>query len=406
MRRLYFFSLLSFLFLSCTLVGYKLVSRSILSDGVTSVCDLVDQHFYKNNIELSHWVRDCLQISRRVGILSQREEVLSELQALMDQMRVSHFLLYTPQEDQKIWKGEAVDTGLRARWVEDRLVVFSILENSGAGQAGVKVGDEVVSIDGDSKISPYGVQNRSGKYLLSRQGAQLSLEILATPLKVDEGPQLKELSQNVGLLKISSFRSEYFEATAWKKQVAHLHQFSSLILDVRDNPGGNFVAMLRALSPLLCEKQLVGTLLQPRKVGEDLEEFADVVDDKFQIDVLEKYKGIQLKSYENYGCFRKPVTVLINSDSMSVTEIFAQALKSRPLTRVWGQPTAGDVVLAVWYDLPLLGKGFSISIPEAVFLTVQGEEIEGHGVWPQKELYYELDEALKGYDTWIEAAKK
>ena len=383
-----------------------MVQRSVLSDAVASICDLVEQHYYKKDHKLSQWTHACFQLSSGVSIWDRKDSVLADLQALMDEMQVSHFLLYTPQEDQKIWKGEAVDTGIRARWVEDHLVIYDILKGSGAEQVGLQKGDDIVSIEGDQAVSPMRVQVREGLYELKRQGRPLKVSVKATALKVDQAPTLQDLSKGKGLLTISSFRGEYFANPAWRQMVSRFSRYGELIIDVRNNPGGNFVAMLRALSPLLCDRQLVGTLLQPRKTGLEKVEFADEIDDQFQIQELDKFKAIQLKSYTNYGCYQKPITVLIDSGSMSVTEIFAQALKSRRFTRVWGQPTAGDVVLAVWYDLPLLGKGFSISIPEAVFLTVQGEEIEGQGVWPQKELYYNLPLALKGIDSWLYFAQE
>ena len=51
-----------------------------------------------------------------------------------------------------------------------------------------------------------------------------------------------------------------------------------------------------------------------------------------------------------------------------------------------------------------MGPGFSVSIPEAVFLTPEQEELENRGVAPQREIYYDLKTALAGKDTFIEEA--
>ena len=79
---------------------------------------------------------------------------------------------------------------------------------------------------------------------------------------------------------------------------------------------------------------------------------------------------------------------------------------SKGTGRVWGQPTKGEVVLSIWYDLSfILGKGYSISIPEASYVTTRGLDLERVGVLPEKELYYELKHELFGRDSWLEALR-
>lgn len=403
MRRLFAF----LLFLLFVFLGQRVVERSRLSDGVRSICDLVDQHFYKVDSELFAWLKDCRSLASEVRPWHSQEAVVERVQWLMDGLRVSHFQIFTPSEDKKIWRGEAVDTGVRARWVEDRLVVFKVLRSSGAEKAGLRAGDDILRIDGSDRISPWRAQNVGGEFIFKRAEQVLTAVVVATPLQVDEGPQLKKLNARTGLLTISSFRAEYFRGEDWLDIVEGFREYDALVIDVRDNAGGNFVAMLRALSTFFCEPQEVGTLVQPRKAGQEPHEFNDETSDEYQISELDRYRAIRLKTFRRYGCFQKSLTVLVNADTASVSEIFAEALRTRERTRVWGLPTAGDVVLAVWYDLPLLGRGFSISIPEAVYLNPEGEELEGKGIWPEKELYYNLDEALAGQDNWLrEAAEK
>lgn len=398
MRRLFLFLLLGlFVFL-----GVQLTQRSRWVDASLGVCELVFEHFYRYDLTLKAWNDKCVTTVRSLPLLVSRGEAISELQALMDELRVSHMQMYTPQEDKKVWTGQGLDSGVRARWVEDHLVVFKVLPGSGAELAGVLVGDDILSIDGNLQVSPYMAANNGGMFEVRRRGEVKGLNIVATDLKGDGSPQVRRLSSDVALLEITSFRSEYFEAEAWRQVVSELRGYKQIFVDIRDNPGGNFVAMLRALSSFLCERKVVGTLVQPRKDKERLNEFTDETSDDFQIQQLDKYSSITLRTYDSYGCLRQPVSVLTNADSSSVSEIFAQAMKGRSRTEIRGHPTAGNVVLAVWYDLPLFGRGHSISIPEAVYLTPSGEELEGSGVWPTREMHYDLKSALEGRDSWLE----
>jgi C-terminal processing protease CtpA/Prc len=300
-----------------------------------------------------------------------------------------------------MWTGLAVDTGLRARFIEDHLIVFKVLSESPGALAGVKPGDEILAIEGAEEVTPWGAQNRSGQFTFLTKDKTWDVKIEAAELKTDGEPTLTRVSATAALLDIPSFRSEYFDAEEWRALVGNLKAYRHVIIDIRENAGGNFVAMLRALSSFRCESQLIGTLLRSRFDGQEVPAFDDNTSDAYQIEVIESSSRVGLSTFPDYGCFNGAVTVLISAETSSVAEIFAQSFLDRPRSRVWGQPSAGDVVLAIWYDLPALGPGYSISIPEAVFVTPDNLELENRGVKPQKEIFYNLEMARSGRDTFI-----
>jgi carboxyl-terminal processing protease len=229
------------------------------------------------------------------------------------------------------------------------------------------------------------------------------VNIVAKALQIDQGPQLSGIADDVGLLEISSFRQEYFKRDEWLKIIDQFEDYPSLVVDVRGNLGGDFVAVMRALSPFLCGQKNVGDLVRPQASGGDIDIEDEVSSDKLY-QQLTSHERLRLNTFDSYPCYNGAVTVLIDNDSASVSEIFALAMKSRPQTRVWGEQTRGDMLLGVWYGLSLLGKGYTMSVPEALFRSPKSEEIEGHGVAPSKELYYKLDDARHGVDTWLKAA--
>jgi len=290
--------------------------------------------------------------------------------------------------------------------VEDHLVIFKVLADSGAAAAGVHAGDDIVQIQGAEQLTPWGAQHRSGVFTVRRSGTEMKLNVAAKTLTQDLKPHLERLDANTALVEIPSFRLEFFDQEDWQRFAAKLAPYSHLILDIRQNAGGNFVAMLRALSTFECGGKNAGVLVQPRKTLPDKHAFEDDTSDDYQLRQLDQFRSLGLVTFNRYGCYRGRITVLTESETSSVAEIFAHSFLSRPNSRVWGQPTAGDVLLAVWYDLPALGQGFSVSIPEAVYLTPDKKELEAKGVWPQRELYYDLKESLAGRDSWVELARK
>ncbi len=369
-----------------------------------SICDLTENNFYKEDAKLNAWVAKCRRLAAQVPGGLTKAQLVEVIQDHMSGLNVSHYLIYSPAEDKKMWTGVAVDTGIRSRYVEDHLVVYKIIPGSGALKAGVRPGDEIIGITGTEQVTPWGAQNRSGTYSVMRGEDVLNLEVTAAELITESGPEVTPLRNGSVLLEIPSFRSEYFEAKKWRETAAGLRGFHHVIVDLRQNAGGNFVAMLRALSFFHCQGKSMGVLVRPRKPGEFKPAFEDNTEDSFQIQELEKYQKLGLVTFDGYGCYPGNVTVLIGSDTSSVSEIFAHSFFSRLKSRVWGQPSAGDVVLAVWYDLPALGKGYSISIPEAVYLTPEEKELENEGVFPQKEIFYDLKLSLQGKDTFVEEA--
>lgn len=370
-------------------------------DVFRSICDLTSDHFYKENQRLDQWVDQCRQKAAHLPLSISVAGLLEAVQDQMSELNVSHFAIYSPVEDRKLWKGESVDTGIRARFIEEHLVIYRIYKQSSAELSGLRVGDEIITLPGVEEVSSWGAEHRAGQFTVKRGEDVFQTSIQPAPLIVDSSPRLESLGQGAGLLTISSFRSEFFDAKEWARLTKDLPKYKHVIIDIRENAGGNFVAMLRALSAFDCGGQMIGHLVQPRKVGPSLRAFDDNLADAHQLEELEKFHSLGLETFQGYGCYRGRVTVLISSGTSSVSEIFADSFKTRLNSRVWGQPSAGDVVLAVWYDLPSLGAGYSVSIPEAVYLNRQKKELEGEGVTPQRELHYQLKVALSGRDSWV-----
>lgn len=385
-----------------TLVTAILAMRkSQFRDVYQFTCRMVAAKFYEHSDTLDQWAERCEQEALDVSVFWGREKLIRMIQRSLDQLEISHLMIYDPEEEKYLWKGQALDTGLRVRLIDGQFVVSEVLLNSAAAKVDIKPGDIVQSLEGKPIIAVSTIQSGKGLFSFERNKKVYQALIEPTELQVDSSPQVVDIGKGVGLLRISSFRSEYFEASAWKLKIEELKKFRRLVVDLRENTGGNFVAMLRALSPFICETRLIGELQMPRKKAETLAAIDDNTDDLYQIKVVDQYRSVGLKTFPGYDCLKQPLIVLTDAGTASVSEIFAAAIHLRPNAEVWGAATRGDVVLAIWYDIPFFAKGYSLSIPEALVVTYNREMLEGKGVWPDRDLYYVMEEAVKGEDSWL-----
>lgn len=404
-RRDFFLAVFVALSLSASFyAGFALMQRTRVRAAFLDICDLVSERFYLKDRTLDNWVERCRRRATGLPLFTSHASLLQAIQEQMDLMHVSHFMIYTPSDDQKLWKGQAQETGLRGRWMEDKLVIYQIIRKSPAEAAGFRLGDAVTLLDGREPPTADVVQTYSGVYTVERDGKTRTIALRAAPISIDGSPFLRPLTPETALVELSSFRAEYFENKSWRDFVSGWSKYRRLILDLRENVGGNFVAVLRALSPFFCEPTAIGKLVQPRRTTAQPTDLANTLSDDAQIAQIDRDPAIWLRTYSGYGCFRGPVIVLVAAHTSSVSEIFASAMERRPHTLTMGQPTAGDVVLAVWYDLPNVGPGFSISIPEALYQTPKGEILEGLGVFPKKEIFDNLKIWQTGQDSWLRAA--
>jgi C-terminal processing protease CtpA/Prc len=162
---------------------------------------------------------------------------------------------------------------------------------------------------------------------------------------------------------------------------------------------------LRTLSPFRCETPFIGSLYHMlRGSANSTLELTDTLDAENQIRQLDQATWLELRAFSTYGCFNGPTVVLVDSGTMSTAEIFTEAFSHRPRSTILGQPTAGEVVMARWFPVMSLGEDYSLSIPIAGYVTASGAEIEGIGVFPARNLFYDLGKALSGHDSWMDDA--
>lgn len=384
--------------------------ESTYRQAAREVCELVQKNYYRGGEEgARHFVQRCRAEADTDPVLYNRSEIVARLNAKLSALETSHLNVFSPVEDRTIWENEGFDTGIRSRMIDGFLVVYKVLPDSPAARVGLAGGDVLLYLNDQLVSSSYVAQSGSGVFRIARGEREMEFEIVPEKLIEDFSPLLEPVSDTTAVLRIGSFLAKYFEDPGWRALASRLRMYQHVVIDLRDNVGGSFPGMLRALSPFRCDRPLVGQLFRAPSMSDTMPE-AELENDlnaEAQLKLLKLAPIVNLKTFAGYDCYRGDVTVLIDSGTASVAEIFAHSFHGRPRSRVWGQPSSGQVVMAQWFTIPSLGgEGYSISIPIAGYRAVDGTELENQGLRPEKTLYYALEAALLGQDNWVSEAAK
>ena len=436
----------------CARWSFAWVETRGLQQAWLRVCDLVEQemlppadrHEQQRQVSfIEHCRRDAAGETQLILKSSQpKREFARRMTDRLSIFRISHLYISAPQETWSIWQGESVDTCARAKLIDGEVVLVEVLDDSPAQEAGLRAGDVILSVDARPLSEAQEVQSVSGVWEVLRthrrerrrgQGldlqrapevsqasnaeansaieSRLSVPIQARPLQVPLSPSLWRLRSGTAYMRIPSFLPQVFEGEAWQEMRVALGELSrsrtQLIVDVRRNAGGSFPAALRAISALSCKPGLVGWVHRGFVPSQDEALQYALPDDlsaHLQLERLSRDGALSLMSHSQSLCFSGSVLVLMDEETASVAEIFAQAMKERPQTRVLGWPSAGQVVMARWFDLDSIGPGYNLVLPVARYESAQGQSLERRGVRPDVELVRDLESARHLGDPWLEWA--
>lgn len=249
-----------------------------------------------------------------------------------------------------------------------RYVVISSFDGSPAREAGVRTGDEILRIDGESiQGIPLmevlaKVRGRPGARvtLRVRSGESRSIRDLIFHRKIIRIPPVESrfLDNGIGYLRIVNFQER--TAREVKRALRRLREdaggdLSGLILDLRDNPGGLFDQAIRTADLFLSR----GTITQVR--GKQR---------RFN-------KTFEASSRGAFTGF--PIAILINKGTASAAEILAAALKQRPDVVLVGEPSFGKASVQGIFPV---GLGMALRLTTAHYYTPAGDDIHGQGVTP------------------------
>lgn len=242
----------------------------------------------------------------------------------------------------------------------DGMTVVSVYNGSPANVAGVKAGDIITAVDG-KKVSDTGTDNAL-KTLRADEGTTVkmtvkrkdqTLEIKATVSEYEIISVTSELIDEIGLIRISEFNSATVKQFEDELKSLQEKGIKSIMFDVRNNPGGTLDSVAEILDELLPSGPIVSAT------------YADGTNK-----VLYTSDDNELKMR---------MAVIVNGETASAAELFAQALKDYNKAVIVGNQTYGKGVMQTTVRLT---DGSAVKYTNAKFNPPKSENFNGVGVTP------------------------
>jgi carboxyl-terminal processing protease len=269
-------------------------------------------------------------------------------------------------------KGSFSGIGIEITVKDKVLTVVSPIEGTPAYLAGMKAGDKIIKVEGESTFDMSlmeavkkirGPEGSQVKLTVVREGEKKPLEFTITrgviPLK---SVRYFFLAPDIGYVRVSNFQSNTAEDLS--KALATLEKdgkMKGLVLDLRNNPGGLLSQAIDVSEMFLDSGIIVST--KGRTGSHDIEARA--------------HKNSHPRNY--------PMIVLVNGGSASAAEIVAGALQDNKRALILGSRTFGKG--SVQTILPL-SDGSGLRLTTARYYTPSGKSIQSSGITPDIEITF------------------
>lgn len=265
------------------------------------------------------------------------------------------------------------------------ITLVQIYEDSPADKAGLKDEDILTKV-GTLDVTGMDL-SEVVTYIKGEKGTEVELtvlrgedadEVTVTAVRDTVEAQTVEyemLEDQIGYLAVSEFDSVTYGQYEEALEALSDQGMEGLVVDLRNNPGGNLNTVCDMLDLVLPE----GTIVYMEDKEGKRQTYSS--DDAHQLDV--------------------PMAVLVNGNSASASEIYAGAIQDHEAGTIVGTQTYGKGVVQQIFDL---GDGTSVKLTIAEYFTPKGRSINGEGVTPDLEVEYEPDEKDPEADNQLEAA--
>jgi carboxyl-terminal processing protease len=289
----------------------------------------------------------------------------------------------TYELSQRELEGKFEGIGAQVAAEDDKIVIIAPIAGSPAEKAGIRAGDVILEVDGQSVAGMSLVE--VVLIVQGPKGTPVTLSVLhegeTEPEFIEivraeiELPSVRfEMMEDIAYIQITNFSERTAEELSPVLEGVN-QQASGIILDLRSNPGGLLNTVVAVTSFFVREGVVVDV------VDNDGNSFAYSVEPgRIVIDL--------------------PVVVLVNEYSASGSEVLAGALQDYGRAVVAGEKTYGKGSANQIFELE---DGSALYITYARWFTPKGRLIEGEGIYPDYELDLENVDAVQWAIDYLKA---
>jgi carboxyl-terminal processing protease len=278
---------------------------------------------------------------------------------------------YTPEEYASFKeKSSGVYAGIGIQMTVDvtdnTIVVTEVFEGSPAEKAGIVSQDKLIKAGGktltgdDFELVPKmfkGAPNTEVAVTIYRPSDGKVYDFNITRQNVTyPSVSYKMLDADIAYIKISQFEETTYDQFKKALTEAEAKKAKGIVLDLRNNPGG-----------LLLITEKIADELIPKGIIVSTRDKSGTVDEAYADD---KYSNIA-------------ITVLVNGDRASASEVLSGALKDHKRAKLVGETTFGKGVVQ---SVVPLSDGSALKVTTAKYFTPSGVCIQGIGIDPDYEV--------------------
>ncbi|MCI7420962.1 MAG: S41 family peptidase [Alphaproteobacteria bacterium] len=264
-------------------------------------------------------------------------------------------------------KGKFGGLGIQITSDSGLIKVISPIDDTPAAKAGIKAGDYITEVDGETVIGQTlndvvnklrGKVGSKVKVTIKRANKKpFTVTLRRAEIKVDSvKSEIKD--EDILYIRIPSFNedlSKNVEKAVKNAQKKLKNKLAGIVIDVRNNPGGLLDQAIGVSDLFLEQGEIVST--RSRNVEDTV---------KFSATSGDIAKGL-------------PIVVIINEGSASASEILAGALQDHHRAVVIGEKSFGKGSVQTVVQLP---NGAGMRLTTARYYTPSGRSIQAKGIEP------------------------
>ncbi len=344
---------------------------------------IIKNEYYDSNFNDQYWLR---WKNHYRGKIKTEDDAKVAIESMIASLNDPYSRYLTKEEfaEQNVNITSKI-SGIGVNIINDsgKIKIISVIENTPAQFADLKINDIIIAIDG-IKVSGMSLAQVSN-LVKGPVNTFVSIDILRNNELVKKKIIRKEITiktvkssvdKNIGYIQILSFISnstpnEFLEA------LENTDKTEGLIIDIRGNTGG-----------LLPNAVFVTNLFIPKG------KIVSIVGrNGFHYDIMAQDNDVNIE---------KPVIILVDGASASASEIFSGAMKDYHRAKLVGTKTYGKGMVQKIIPMPN-ETGLNLTI--AKYLTPKGKDINKLGINPDINLPLSQDNMGSVNDIQLETAK-
>ena len=282
---------------------------------------------------------------------------------LMENIGDKYAQYYTEEEFDTLMEemnGSYAGIGVQIVMTDDNKVeVYKVFKDSPAQEAGVQIKDLIVEAAGvrdfetlDELVSLVrGEIGTTVDLVIERGGEELAMTIERREIET-ESIYYEMLSDTVGYLQIAEFNTSTVQQFEDAIEALEASGMTAIIMDLRDNPGGDYDSVVAICDRVLPEGVIVS---------------------------VEDRQGGIFTENSDANCLNIPIVILVNENTASAAELFTMTLKDYDMAQIVGTTTYGKGIVQSIFRL-IDGSGLKFTTEK--YYGPKGNCIQDEGIEP------------------------